>query len=211
MAERRLWGVLLWVLVAAAPAPAAADVYRHVGPDGSVTFTDTPTDPGYAVVIREAAPILPWRQVVDREAARYGLDPRLVRAVIYVESGENPLAESPKGAQGLMQLMPATAEEVGVDDPLRPRDNIRGGVGYLATLVHDFDGDLELALAAYNAGPGAVRRYGGIPPYRETRRYVEKVLDVFRRQGGATPAGAGDNILDSPGGGMDNSASSERE
>ena len=162
---------------------AGADVYRSAGPGGSVSFTDTPTEPGYSMVIREQAPILPWRDVVDREAERYGLDPRLVRAVIYVESGENPLAESPKGAQGLMQLMPGTAEEVGVDDPLRPRDNIRGGVGYLATLVHDFDGNLELALAAYNAGPGAVRKYGGIPPYRETENYVRKVLEVYRRQG----------------------------
>ena len=183
---------------------AAADVYRSQGPGGSVSFTDAPTEPGFSVVIRESAPILPWRQVVDREAERYGLDPKLVRAVIYVESGENPVAVSPKGAQGLMQLMPGTAAEVGVDDPLRPRENIRGGVGYLATLIHDFDGQLELALAAYNAGPGAVRKYGGIPPYRETQEYVRKVLDVYRRQGEENP-------LDSSPPDMDNSASIERE
>ncbi|MDF1554190.1 MAG: lytic transglycosylase domain-containing protein [Deferrisomatales bacterium] len=183
MAERRRTaGLLLGTLLAAAGV-ARADVYRAAGADGSISFTDTPTEPGYAVVIQETPPVLPWRQVVGREAERYGLDPRLVRAVIYVESGEDPVAVSPKGAQGLMQLMPGTAAEVGVDHPLRPRDNIRGGVGYLATLVHDFDGDLELALAAYNAGPGAVRKYGGIPPYRETQNYVKKVLDVYRRQG----------------------------
>ncbi len=203
MADRRLSLLLFGVLVAVAGV-ARADVYRTAGPDGSVSFTDTPTEPGYAVVIQETPPVLPWRHVVDREAERYGLDPKLVRAIIYVESAENPVAVSPKGAQGLMQLMPGTAEEVGVDHPLRPRDNIRGGVGYLAGLVHDFDGQLELALAAYNAGPGAVRKYGGIPPYRETQNYVKKVLDAYRRQGG-------DISLDSPGVDMDNSASSERE
>jgi len=179
-------------------------VYRTTAPDGSISFTDAPTETGYTVLLREAPPVLPWRQVVEREAERYGLDPRLVRAVIYVESGENPVAVSPKGAQGLMQLMPGTAAEVGVDAPLRPRDNIRGGVGYLATLVHDFDGRLDLALAAYNAGPGAVRKYGGVPPYRETQNYVQKVLDVYRRQGG-------ENGLDTPPLPMDNPASSERE
>jgi len=140
--------------------------------------------PDYSVIIREAPPILPWRDVAEREAERYGLDPRLVRAVIYVESAENPRAVSPKGAQGLMQLMPGTAEELGVDNAFRPRENIQGGVGYLATLLQRFDGDLELALAAYNAGPGAVQKYGGIPPYKETQAYVKKVLDVYRRQGG---------------------------
>ena len=203
MAERRK-SLLLFGILVVGIGVARADVYRAVGSGGSVSFTDTPTEPGYTVVIQETPPVLPWRQVVDREAERYGLDPNLVRAVIYVESAENPIAVSPKGAQGLMQLMPGTAAEVGVDDPLRPRDNIRGGVGYLATLLHDFDGQLELALAAYNAGPGAVRKYGGIPPYRETQNYVKKVLDVYRRQGGDIP-------LDRPGSDMDNSASIERE
>jgi len=175
---------LLALALALGAGAAGADVYVHRGSDGSVSYTDAPTGSDFTVVIREAPPILPWRDVAEREAARYGLDPRLVRAVIYVESGEDPRAVSPKGAQGLMQLMPGTAEELGVSNAFRPRENIQGGVGYLASLLQRFKGNVELALAAYNAGPGAVDRYGGIPPYPETRAYVKKVLDVYRRQGG---------------------------
>jgi len=173
------------LLLAAAllPGVACGDIYASRGPDGSVSFTDAPTEADFSIFIREAPPVLPWREAVEREAERYGLDPRLVRAVIYVESGENPRAVSPKGAQGLMQLMPGTAEELGVTNAFRPRENIQGGVGYLASMVERFDGRLDLALAAYNAGPGAVDKYGGIPPYPETQAYVRKVMDVYRRQG----------------------------
>ncbi|GAB4271366.1 MAG: lytic transglycosylase domain-containing protein [Deferrisomatales bacterium] len=164
-----------------APAPARGDVYATRNPDGSVSFTDVPTVPGYEVVIRETPPVLPWRDVARRESERHGLDPNLVRAVIFVESGEDPHAVSPKGARGLMQLMPGTARELGVDDPLRPRDNVRGGVAYLAWLVERFDGRLDLALAAYNAGPAAVERHRGVPPYPETRAFVERVLALYGR------------------------------
>ncbi len=162
-------------------APARADVYARTGPDGTVVFTDAPTDPGYRVVIRTGPPRIPWREAAHREARRAGLDPWLVRAVIRVESGENPRAVSPKGAVGLMQLMPATARELGVESPFHPRDNIRGGVAYLRELLDRYGGRLELALAAYNAGPAAVDRYGGVPPFPETRRFVERVLDLYRR------------------------------
>jgi len=187
--------VVLGLLLTVVPRVAAGDIYSSRGPDGSVSFTDTPTAPDYTVVIRESPPILPWRDVAEREAERYGLDPRLVRAVIYVESGEDPRAVSPKGAQGLMQLMPGTAEELGVGNAFRPRENIQGGVGYLASLLQQFDGKLELALAAYNAGPGAVQKYGGIPPYAETKAYVRKVMEIYRRQGG----GAGVDTGGAPG------------
>jgi soluble lytic murein transglycosylase-like protein len=116
-----------------------------------------------------------YDELIERHSATHGVRPELVRAVIQVESGFNPRARSVKGAMGLMQLMPATAAELGVHNPWDPGQNISGGVAYLASLLRRFD-DETLALAAYNAGPGAVERYGQqVPPYRETRDYVQKV------------------------------------
>jgi soluble lytic murein transglycosylase-like protein len=109
-------------------------------------------------------------------AREHRVDPALVRAVIHAESSFNPRAVSPKGAKGLMQLMPSPARSLGVDDPFEPGDNIRGGTNLLADLKRKFNGNVRLALAAYNAGEGAVRRHNGIPPYRETQDYVAKVL-----------------------------------
>lgn len=108
-------------------------------------------------------------------ALRRGLDPDLVRAVARAESGLNPLAVSPKGAMGLMQLMPGTAGELGVSDPFNPQQSAEGGAEYLRRMLDRFGGDLDLALAAYNAGPAAVERYGGIPPYPETKAYIQRV------------------------------------
>jgi soluble lytic murein transglycosylase-like protein len=114
------------------------------------------------------------------------VDPALVRAVIHAESGFNPRARSRKGAMGLMQLMPGTASDMGVRDPWVVQQNIEGGVKYLAMLLAEFKGDITLATAAYNAGPGAVDRYGGVPPIAETRTYVQRVrqlLDRYRSAG----------------------------
>jgi len=116
-------------------------------------------------------------------AARHGVDPRLVEAVIRVESGGNPRAVSPKGAQGLMQLMPERASELGVQNPFEPRQNLEGGVRHLRDLLNRFGGDLRLALAAYNAGEEAVRAHNGIPPYRETQEYVRKILALYQSPG----------------------------
>jgi soluble lytic murein transglycosylase-like protein len=124
--------------------------------------------------------------LIERHAADRGLDPRLVRAVVQVESGYNPAALSNKGAMGLMQLMPATARDLAVERPFEPEANLRGGTEYLRALIERFGGRMELALAAYNAGPSAVERYGGVPPYAETLGYVHKVLSLWR--GEALPA-----------------------
>jgi soluble lytic murein transglycosylase-like protein len=113
-------------------------------------------------------------------AHRHGLDPELVLAVVGVESAFKPDAVSPKGARGLMQLMPATAASLGVEDSFDPEENLDGGTRHLGTLLELYDGDVERALAAYNAGEGAVARHGGIPPFRETREYVRKVLERYR-------------------------------
>jgi soluble lytic murein transglycosylase-like protein len=122
------------------------------------------------------------REAAAVAARRHGLDPALVIAVVSVESGFRPQAVSPKGAQGLMQLMPRTAESLGVVDAFDPEENLDGGVRHLVQLLTQYDGDVERALAAYNAGEGAVRRHHGVPPYRETRAYVKKVLERYRAQ-----------------------------
>lgn len=123
----------------------------------------------------------PYGEIIEKLAEEKGLEPRLVVAVIHAESNFDPLALSEKGAQGLMQLMPATAEELAVEDPFDPEENLRGGIDYLRRMLDRYEGDLELALAAYNAGPEAVKRHGGVPPYPETQAYIRKVLSQYRR------------------------------
>ncbi len=118
---------------------------------------------------------------VERIALKYEVDPALVRAVIHAESAFNVKALSNKGAQGLMQLMPGTAKDLGVRNAFDANQNIEGGVKYLAGLLQQFDGDIKLATAAYNAGPNAVRKYNGIPPYAETKVYVERVGILHQR------------------------------
>jgi soluble lytic murein transglycosylase-like protein len=120
------------------------------------------------------------RDLAAEAARRHGVDPALVLAVVDVESAFRPNAVSPKGAQGLMQLMPRTAAELGVSDPFDPAQNVDGGARHLRALLTSHNGDLEKALAAYNAGSDAVRRHGGVPPYPETRDYVRKVLGRYQ-------------------------------
>ena len=120
---------------------------------------------------------------IEVVSGQYNLDPRLVRAVIRAESNFDPWARSPKGAMGLMQLMPETARFYKVSNPFDPYENVQGGARHLRYLLDLYHGDLELALAAYNAGQKRVQRYQGVPPYRETRSYIRRVLDFFRREG----------------------------
>ena len=121
----------------------------------------------------------PYAEIIDRVSAREGVDPKLVRAVIEVESGYRPSARSPKGAMGLMQLMPATARQYAVTNPYDPAANIEAGIKHLKSLLARFP--QALALAAYNAGDAAVERFGGIPPYAETRNYVSRILQIVKR------------------------------
>ena len=157
-----------------------ADVPRRAAP-ATVHVRGTAiraTHVAVAVPARSASATLETTvdEIILREAARHGVRPELVRAVIQVESAFDPHARSAKGAMGLMQLMPTTASDLRVVNPYDPEQNIRGGVAYLRRLLDRYDNDEELALAAYNAGPGTVARYGNqVPPFRETRAYLQRV------------------------------------
>lgn len=117
--------------------------------------------------------------MIDDTSAKYGVDAKLIKALVKQESGFNPTAKSKAGALGLMQLMPSTAKGLGVKDPLDAKQNIEGGVKYVKSLLNRFDGNIILALAAYNAGPNAVKKYDGIPPYKETQNYVKSILKNY--------------------------------
>ncbi|MBI1920266.1 MAG: transglycosylase SLT domain-containing protein [Geobacter sp.] len=174
-------------------APAHGDIYKYEDPEGVLHFTDAPTDKRFKVFMRDLKKDRKLRTsfrlgncgrspeefepIIDKYARQYGVDKSLVKAVIQAESGYNPNAVSRVGAQGLMQLMPKTAQGLNVTDCFNPSENIRGGVRYLRFLLDTFKGDVTLALAAYNAGLSRVAQYGGVPPYQETRNYVSKVLN----------------------------------
>ncbi|MDQ7006230.1 MAG: lytic transglycosylase domain-containing protein [Acidobacteriota bacterium] len=138
----------------------------------------TENEPGKADWREQAGPFADFFQ---QAAERHRLEAALLLAVATVESGLDPLALSPKGAMGLMQLMPATADELAVEDPYDPEQNIDAGAAWLRRMLERFGGDLDLALAAYNAGEGAVRRFGGVPPYQETKNFVRRVRERVRR------------------------------
>ena len=188
----------LWAQGAPVLAQGAAEpkIYKSLK-GGSPTFSDVPPSKGGYVVYQPSCLAcnlysnIDWhttplrtdeyRTEVDLAARQFDIDPALVLALIHAESGFNPRARSPKGAMGLMQLMPGTARMLGVADAYAPGPNIQGGVKYLAGLLARFKRDIALATAAYNAGPEAVQRHAGVPPYAETRVYVQRVKILYRR------------------------------
>jgi len=184
----------LFILLAAVSRPADAQIYSWVDASGNLVVSNVapgtnmgigsyelPTADTGIRTTRYVAPAKSraFDDLIDQHASRQGVRKDLVKAVIQVESGFNPRAVSNKGAVGLMQLMPGTARQLGVVNPFDPSENVRGGVAYLRQLLDRYNGDERLALAAYNAGPGAVDSHGQtVPPYRETRDYVSRVKGI---------------------------------
>lgn len=208
---RSLAASLVVATLLLAPFQVHADIYRYVDQYGVEHYTNFQQPGGRAQrIIRTRPPRAPshgggsidpeaidparlsrYDQHIREAATLYVLPEEFIRAVMHVESNFNPNARSHKGAIGLMQLMPTTAVAMGVDDPYDPRQNVLGGVRYLRVLANRFAGDQVLTLAAYNAGEGAVRKYGGVPPFAETQRYVQRVLahyDRYREQRRAASA-----------------------
>jgi len=160
-----------------APTPAALEATRARVEQIKTRFRGSPHRFQHLVTTAAERSLRAGAEkAITSAAARYGIDPSVLEALAEVESGFRPNALSPSGAMGIMQLMPATAHALGVTDPMDPDKNIDAGARYLREQLDRFGGDLALALAAYNAGPGAVARYGGVPPYRETQRFVSRVL-----------------------------------
>lgn len=178
----------------ATASAAAAQIYIVVEEDGTRRFTNAPVKGGDVFLETHFSgrpmtrSMVPFRREIDDASIRSGIDSRLIEAIIAAESAFDHRALSNKGAQGLMQLMPDTADRFGVANVWDPKQNIEGGTAYLMWLMEEFDGDLPRVLAAYNAGEGAVTRYGGVPPYAETEQYIQRVLGYYRGLGGPATA-----------------------
>lgn len=174
------------------PTVLWADIYKYTDDEGVIHFTNAQFDDRYELYLREgvkeprgetqgqAQP--GWMmEYAERFSRAHNLSPALVKAIIRAESNGNRFAVSRKGAKGMMQLMPFTSKRLKVNDPFDPVENIEGGVKYIKELLGTFRGNLVHTVAAYNAGPAAVKKYGGIPPYQETRVYVKRVLDYYQQ------------------------------
>jgi soluble lytic murein transglycosylase-like protein len=172
-------------------ATVSADIYKYVDENGVVCYTDAPYGKKSQQVSSDrkagrterpvTAVVFPkdYSQYIHKAASKYDLEPDLIRAVIKTESNGNHRAVSRKGAKGLMQLMPSTATDMNVSNPFDPEANIEGGTRYLKYLLERFNGNMTLALAAYNSGPGTVEKYGNVPPIDETRQYVKRIYNLY--------------------------------
>jgi Transglycosylase SLT domain/Domain of unknown function (DUF4124) len=190
---RRVKGlsIIVGLLICAAvglEGAAQAEIYQFIDESGVSHFSNVPTDPRYRVVQNhpQAAQLSPQdlHQTIVSASRRYRVDPNLVKAVIKVESDYDPSAVSVAGAMGLMQLMPATASTLDVENPFNPIENITGGVKHLSSLLSRFNGDLTLALAAYHAGAKRVEDYGQVPPIEKTHHYIQKVMAAYQKYRG---------------------------
>ena len=198
-----LSGVILLMGMQAAPSAAEDKIQAFVNSYGKIVFTNLVDNapPPPAPVLPETIDILAGempaslRTLVDTISLNHGVDPGLVRAVIKTESNFNRWAVSNKGALGLMQLIPSTGRQYGVRDFFDPRQNVDGGVRYLKFLLEKFKGNLDLSLAAYNAGENLVEKLGGIPPISETTSYVHKVRAIYKKNGAPVIARAGSTAL----------------
>jgi Transglycosylase SLT domain/Domain of unknown function (DUF4124) len=194
---------LLSLGVVTGPA-GAGSLYQFEDEEGVVHYTNVPSDPRYHFAREDPEPAVvqatvtetggafsrglrAFAHIIRAAAERYGVDTRLVEAIVQAESAGNPTAVSPKGARGLMQLMPDRAAELGVRNSFDPHQNVDGGVRHVRDLLQRFGGDVTLALAAYNAGEGAVRTHGGVPPFAETREYVRRVRAMYDGAGSPVP------------------------
>ena len=183
----RFWFIAVVVRVVAAlgsASSAVADFYRYIDADGVVHITNVPVSSNYSSIMVEdgasgGTGIVSFDSLIYVVSQRHGVEPSLVKAIVKAESDFDSMAVSKAGAKGLMQLMPETARRMGVKDIYDPEDNVNGGARYLSSLLTLFDGRIPMAVAAYNAGETAVLKYGAIPPYSETQRYVKKVLYYY--------------------------------
>lgn len=187
--------IVIIVLSTMSLCTLADEVYSYADETGEIHFSNSPSDDQFVLLISDPPPetqplqarsgpvtwLLPYHDIVAASAQRHGLDEALIHAVIDVESRRNPNALSSKGAIGLMQLMPATAKRYGANNPWDPAENIRAGTAHLKWLLGLFNNNMELALAAYNAGEKSVTNHGNtVPPYQETRAYIPKVIKLYR-------------------------------
>ncbi|OIP94127.1 MAG: hypothetical protein AUK55_07570 [Syntrophobacteraceae bacterium CG2_30_61_12] len=188
--SRWLTALALALVCAVLPARPGdcGSIYKYVDADGVIHYSNIPSRPEYQavqlkplMVVHKTSNSRPsdYDRLILAASARHGIDSNLVRAVIRAESGFNPNAVSPKGAMGLMQIMPGTSKYLGVANPFDPQENINGGVRYLKELMGRFNNNLVFALAAYNAGPQSVEKHNGIPPYEETVTYLKRVINYY--------------------------------